>query len=124
MAAGLRCTLANPTYTAHELALQYTDSDAHLIFTTEEELPTTKAMLRELGVSEEESARRVIILGKSLRWAGGPDAAINSEASELPRWEKLLGLGSLEKEENFDGPLAQETALLCYSSVSHSSSTL
>ncbi|PBK78575.1 AMP binding protein [Armillaria solidipes] len=116
LAAGLRCTLANPTYTAHELALQYTDSDAHLIFTTEEELPTTKAMLRELGVSEEESTRRVIMLGKSLRWAGGPDATINSEASELPRWEKLLGLGSLEKEENFDGPLAQETALLCYSS--------
>ncbi|SJL00806.1 related to 4-coumarate-CoA ligase [Armillaria ostoyae] len=116
LAAGLRCTLANPTYTAHELTLQYTDSDAHLIFTTEEELPTTKAMLRELGVSEEESTRRVIMLGKSLRWAGGPDATINSEASELPRWEKLLGLGSLEKEENFDGPLAQETALLCYSS--------
>ncbi|KAK0484057.1 AMP binding protein [Armillaria novae-zelandiae] len=116
LAAGLRCTLANPTYTAHELALQYTDSDAHLIFTTEEELAMTKAMLRELGVEEGESARRVIILGKSLRWAGGPEAAINSEASELPRWETLLGLGSLEKEENFDGPLAQETALLCYSS--------
>lgn len=116
LAAGLRCTLANPTYTAHELALQYTDSDAHLIFTTDDELPTTKAMLRELGVSEEEVARRVIILGKSLRWADGPDATINSEASELPRWETLLGLGSLEREENFDGPLAQETALLCYSS--------
>ncbi|KAG7448159.1 AMP binding protein [Guyanagaster necrorhizus] len=116
LAAGLRCTLANPAYTAHELALQYTNSHAHLIFTTEEELPTTKAMLKELGVPEEDSAHRVIMLGKSLSWAGGPDAAISSEASELPQWEKLLSLGSLEKEENFDGPLAEETALLCYSS--------
>ncbi|KAK0463733.1 AMP binding protein [Desarmillaria tabescens] len=116
LAAGLRCTLANPTYTPHELVLQYTDSDAHLIFTTEEELATTKAMLNELGVPEEESVKRVIMLGKSLRWAGGPDATINSEASELPRWEELLGLGALEKEESFDGPLAEETALLCYSS--------
>ncbi|KAK0211111.1 AMP binding protein [Desarmillaria ectypa] len=116
LAAGIRCTLASPTYTTHELALQYTDSDAHLIFTTEEELPTAKAMLKELGVPEEESIQRVIILGKSLRWADGPDATISSEASELPRWEELLSLGALEKEENFDGPLAQETALLCYSS--------
>ncbi|KAK0196820.1 AMP binding protein [Armillaria mellea] len=113
IAAGLRCTLANNAYTSHELAHQYTDSRARRIFTTEDSLPVVRAMFEEIGVKGDEADARIIILGKSLKWAGGPDAP---RTSSLLHMEDLLGIGSLEEEENFDGERAHETALLCYSS--------
>ncbi|KAK0239832.1 AMP binding protein [Armillaria nabsnona] len=113
IAAGLRCTLANNAYTSHELAHQYTDSRARRIFTTEDSLPVVRAMFEEIGVKADEADARIIVLGKSLKWAGGPDAP---RTSSLLHMEDLLGIGSLEEEEKFDGDRAHETALLCYSS--------
>ncbi len=72
-------------------------------------------MFEEIGVKADEADARIIILGKSLKWAGGPDAP---RTSSLLHMEDLLGIGSLEEEEKFDGDRAHETALLCYSSVS------
>ncbi|PBK78482.1 AMP binding protein [Armillaria solidipes] len=113
IAAGLRCTLANNAYTSHELAHQYADSRARRIFTTEDSLPVVRAMFEEIGVGADEADARIIVLGKSLKWAGGPDAP---RTSSLLHMEDLLGIGSLEEEEKFDGERAHETALLCYSS--------
>ncbi|KAK0498257.1 AMP binding protein [Armillaria luteobubalina] len=115
LSAGLRCTLANNAYTSHELVHQYTDSRAHFVFSTEDGLPTVRAMFKEIGVGEE-GEKRIIVLSNSLAWAGGPDAASKPESAGLPRMEDLLSSGSLEKEEKFDGDLAHETAFLCYSS--------
>ncbi|KAK0483969.1 AMP binding protein [Armillaria novae-zelandiae] len=113
IAAGLRCTLANNAYTSHELAHQYTDSRARRIFTTEDSLPVVRAMFEEVGVKGDEADARIIVLGKSLKWAGGPDAP---RTTPLLHMEDLLAFGSLEEEEKFDGERAHETALLCYSS--------
>ncbi|KAK0503575.1 AMP binding protein [Armillaria luteobubalina] len=113
IAAGLRCTLANNAYTSHELAHQYTDSRARRIFTTEDSLPVVRAMFEEVGVQGDQADARIIVLGKGLKWAGGPDAP---RTSSLLHMEDLLGFGSLEEEEKFDGERALETALLCYSS--------
>ncbi|KAK0441851.1 AMP binding protein [Armillaria borealis] len=113
IAAGLRCTLANNAYTSHELAHQYADSRARRIFTTEDSLPVVRAMFEEIGVGADEADARIIVLGKSLKWAGGPDVP---RTSSLLHMEDLLGIGSLEEEEKFDGERAHETALLCYSS--------
>ncbi|KAG7448155.1 AMP binding protein [Guyanagaster necrorhizus] len=113
ISAGLRCTLANNAYTSHELAHQYTDSRARRIFTTEDSLPVVRAMFEEIGVGADEATARIIVLGKSLKWAGGPDAP---RTSSLLHMEDLLRVGSLEEEVKFDGERAHETALLCYSS--------
>ncbi|KAK0463817.1 AMP binding protein [Desarmillaria tabescens] len=112
ISAGLRCTLANNAYTSHELAHQYTDSRARLIFAPEDSLPVVRAMFEEIGVGADEATARIIVLGRGLKWAGGPDAPRTS----LMHMEDLLGIGSLEGEEKFDGKRAHETALLCYSS--------
>lgn len=117
IAAGLRCTLANSAYTSHELAFQYADSRAKFIFTTEDGLPTVREAFKLLKITQDEGDRRIIILSNCLAWAGGPAAARAAEASQLLQMDSLLGIGTLDREENFDGDRAHETVLLCYSSV-------
>lgn len=119
VAAGLRCTLANTSYTSRELAFQYTDSSAKLIFTSEQGLPTVRQTFHELGFSKEEGDRRIVVLPQSLQWAGGPDAPRRSEANGLLELGDLLGKGTLQMEERFDGKDAYETVYLCYSSGMH-----
>ncbi|KAF8633434.1 hypothetical protein AX17_004604 [Amanita inopinata Kibby_2008] len=116
VAAGLRCTLANSAYNARELEHQYTDSGATLILTSEDGLGTVRETLKNLGLGREEADRRIIVLGNSLDWAGGPAAPHMPEAAGLLRMEDLLKLGTLTEEEKFEGRLAQETVYLCYSS--------
>ncbi|KAF7351417.1 4-coumarate--CoA ligase-like 7 [Mycena sanguinolenta] len=116
IAAGLRCTLANSAYTSHELAYQYKDSRAKLVFTAEEGISTVRAMFAELGLSKAEAEKRIVVLGNDLRWAGGPAVSRSLDAAGLLPWEDLLSRGVLEKEEPFEGAAAQETAYLCYSS--------
>ncbi|KAF8908000.1 AMP binding protein [Mucidula mucida] len=114
VAAGLRTTLANVAYTPHELGHQYKDSGAQLIYTTEEGIPVVRAMLKELNI--EDGDQRLIVLGKGFKWAGGLDAPRSPDATGLLYLEDLLGLGSLEEEEKFDGSDTHETVYLCYSS--------
>ncbi|KAF8162516.1 hypothetical protein K438DRAFT_1858718 [Mycena galopus ATCC 62051] len=47
-------------------------------------------------------AERIVVLGRDLRWAGGPAATHRPEAGTL--------------EESFEGPATRETVYLCYSS--------
>ncbi|KAJ7496973.1 AMP binding protein [Mycena latifolia] len=116
VAAGLRCTLANSAYTSEELAFQYSDSGANLILTSEEGLDVVLAMFAKSGIARIEAERRIIVLSNDLRWAGGPSAAPSPAAAGLLKMEDLLGRGKLGQEEKFEGPLANETIYLCYSS--------
>ncbi|KAJ6609065.1 AMP binding protein [Mycena sp. CBHHK59/15] len=116
VAAGLRCTLANSAYTSRELAHQYLDSGAKLLIAAEEGISTVRKMFSELGISKEEGDKRIIVLGRDLRWAGGPAAQLGSGVVGLLSMEDLLRRGKIDEEENFDGPLAHETLYVCYSS--------
>ena len=116
VAAGLRCTLANSAYNARELAYQYNDSGALLILTSEEGLSIARETLLNVGFSDDQVDRRIIVLGSSLGWAGGPTFPRRHEAGGLVHMEDLLKLGTLTEEEKFDGGMAHETLYLCYSS--------
>ncbi|KAF7316064.1 AMP binding protein [Mycena indigotica] len=113
LAAGLRCTLANSAYTPPELAHQYTDSGAKLILAAQELVPVVLEMLtKQLGLSSAEAGKRIVVVPDDLSWAGGPASPRPDHLNLVD----LLGLGTLEKEESFDGVADKETALLCYSS--------
>ena len=87
VAAGLRCTLANSAYNTRELAFQYTDSGARLIFTSEDGYPTVQETLKSLGLSQQEANQRVIVMTDGLEWAGGPAAAsIKPDLAHLITW--------------------------------------
>lgn len=116
VAAGLRCTLANSAYNAKELAYQYVDSGAKLVFSSEEGINTVRKMFKQLGLSQSEGDKRIIVLGAGLEWAGGPAAHRKPETVGILRMEDLLGRGILGQEEKFEGRDAHETAYLCYSS--------
>ena len=87
-----------------------------LILTSEEGLAVARETLRDLGFAHGQADRRIVVLGSSLDWAGGPIAARKPEAAGLAYMEELLKLGTLVEEEKFDGELAHETLYLCYSS--------
>lgn len=116
VAAGLRATLANSGYNARELAFQFTDSGANLIFTSAGGLAIVRAMFRELGVTASEAGKKIIVIGDSLEWAGGPSALKPELQENLTSWEDLLTQGTLPAEEKFDGALAKQTSYICYSS--------
>ncbi|KAF6760204.1 AMP binding protein [Ephemerocybe angulata] len=116
VAAGLRCTLANSAYNARELAFQYTDSGAKILYTSEEGIPVVLEMFKGLGLSLEEARQRIIVLTTSLHWAGDAYVPIGKDAKGFTILADLLGHGALAHEEKFDGDLANETVYLCYSS--------
>ena len=64
-------------------------------------------MFKQSGLDTAEARSRIIIAN----W-GSQDKAPGG----FLQLDDLLGKGRLEKEENFDGPLSNETTLLCYSS--------
>jgi len=112
----LRCTLANTADNPRVLALQYTDSRATLIFTSEGGVAAVRQTLQDLGVGKAEADKRIIIMTESLKWAGGPFVPSKPEIAGLVTLADLLELGTLKEEEKFDGNLANETVYLCYSS--------
>ncbi|KAJ7837303.1 AMP binding protein [Mycena leptocephala] len=116
VSAGLRCTLANNAYISRELAHQYRDSCADLLITAEDGIDTVQAMFHELGIARHEVDRRIVVLGRDLRWAGGPTAALDPRCRGMLTLHDLLVRGKLEREEQFNGALAHETVYLCYSS--------
>jgi len=116
VSAGLRVTLANSSYNPRELAHQYTDSRARLLFTSEEGLPVVEEMFKSLGIEAAESRRRIIVLPSCLQWAGGPAAQASPLAARYLQMPQLLAIGSLKEEEKFDAEHANETVYLCYSS--------
>jgi len=108
--------LANSAYNAHELEFQFTDSRAKLIFTSEEGAVVARQTLKNMGLSAAEADKKLILIPDSLDWLGGPSTPVKPEVANLTKVPELLTLGSLAREEKFDGQLANETVYLCYSS--------
>ncbi|KAH8817886.1 AMP binding protein [Flagelloscypha sp. PMI_526] len=110
-AAGLTATLANSSYTSAELAFQFHETQPSLIIAGEENIPTVLDMLKALDVP----SVRLVVVDQSLKWAGGPAGSAVIQRETLS-FEDLLDLGALDVEENFDGQLSEEVALICFSS--------
>jgi 4-coumarate--CoA ligase len=110
LAGGVRSTLANSAYTPAELAFQYNDSRARVVFSHPDLIANVFAMFKLIGVSEEEARRRLVVLD-----FGGNGAEIARKVGVLGMSD-LLGHGALSEEDKFVGPQAGETLLLCYSS--------
>nr|AIZ77406.1 4-coumarate:CoA ligase [Inonotus obliquus] len=106
-AAGLKASLANAAYMPSELAYQYQDSGARVVITYPALLPVVLKMFELLKVDAKRARQKIIVAGWGLK-DKGPKGFV--------QMEDLLGTGRLEVEEKFDGPLANETTLLCYSS--------
>ncbi|KAG6902361.1 hypothetical protein C0995_000922 [Termitomyces sp. Mi166 len=113
IAAGLCCSPANTAYVPRELQHQYTDSHASIVVTSTEGLPVVLQMFRSLALSEQEITRRTVVIGPGLAWAGGPKVDVNVPYLTL---DQLLAMDPLEKEHQFNGQAANETAFICYSS--------
>ncbi|TFK23931.1 AMP binding protein [Coprinopsis marcescibilis] len=122
VAAGLRFSPAKDILDARQLATQYTENQAHLIFSSELGIPVVLEMFKELGVPAQEARQRIIVLPNSVEWAGGPATPYCPEAKGLLTMEDLLQLGTLKAEEAFDGEQSNETVYVSYTSgtTSHS----
>jgi len=107
IAVGLRTTLANSSYTPAELGHQWEDSRAKVVFTHPVFVPAVITMLEARGLSKEEVRKRIIVMGVRDR---------DATAKGFIHMDDLMGKGSLSAAERFDGPLSNETVLLCYSS--------
>ncbi|KZT25992.1 AMP binding protein [Neolentinus lepideus HHB14362 ss-1] len=122
VAAGLRVTLANSSYVPYELAYQYKDSNAKLVFAHPTLLPVALKMFEEVyGAKAKEEARKRIIIAGGSGW-GSVTAeqekalAAMKETEGLTWMQEMLGHGTLSREELFEGDQVNETAYLCYSS--------
>ncbi|TFY60909.1 hypothetical protein EVG20_g7251 [Dentipellis fragilis] len=104
---------ANPVYTPAELAYQYRDCGARLVFTVPDALPAVFAMLKLVGVGEAEAKRRVVVMQYDGSGKRGTGKGVDRDVVWL---EELLAQGEEHEEEKFDGAGAHETAYLCYSS--------
>lgn len=115
MAAGLRCTLANFTYTPGELHHQWLDSGASLVFAHPSSVPTVLAMLvTHLGLSAAEAHSRIVVMGTD--WLTGVADQAAVDIAGLTQLPDLLNHGSLPSEVKFEGKEADETVFMCYSS--------
>ncbi|KAH7906804.1 AMP binding protein [Hygrophoropsis aurantiaca] len=118
-AAGYRATLANSAYTSAELAHQYTDSSAHLIFAHPSLVSVVRAMLGSLGCTEAEIRQRVIVAGsawltKSQSEEAGDESPL--DLGGLLTITSFLSRGELQSEVPFSGANADATVYMCYSS--------
>ncbi|KAN0131894.1 expressed putative fatty acid biosynthesis enzyme [Lactarius tabidus] len=110
LAGGVRATLANSAYTPAELAFQFTDSRACVVFSHPDLVPVALSMFKTIGVSDDEARSRLVVLDT---YGNGSEAARKFGLLEL---RDLLGHGKLPEEEKFAGSHSDETLLLCYSS--------
>jgi len=107
IAAGLRTTLANSSYTPAELGHQWKDSRATVVFVHPALVPSVVTMLKASGMNNEEIRKRIIVMGLGDK---------GETAKGLIHMDDLTGKGTLSAAERFDGPLSNETVYLCYSS--------
>jgi len=107
VAAGVRVSPVNNVYTPAELANQYLDCAARLVFVHPDLLPVMLDMFAHIGVKRADARSRIVVMclpGDDLPAAG------------FASMGELFGCGALPTEERFDGELADEVAYLCYSS--------
>ena len=105
VAAGNIATLANSGYTPSELAHQYKDSGARMIFVHPTLLQVARSMFESIGVSKEMADKRIVVMDLD-----------SNDISGVRGLKGLIGGDALEKEELFEGKDAHETAVVCYSS--------
>lgn len=77
-------------------------------------LDTLLKAFASLGINEADAQKRTVVLSYA-----SPEKGIEKQLNIGPQWARLgdfLNKGKLDKEEDFSGDLAHETALLCYSS--------
>ncbi|KAJ1305650.1 hypothetical protein OPQ81_000646 [Rhizoctonia solani] len=108
VAAGLRITLANSSYTPPELAHQLKDSAAGYIFVHPALLDNLLKAFEILMIPAKQAQKRIIVMTY-----GSPQVKGIGEYTGL---DSLLRSGKFEKEEKFDGDSSNETVYLCYSS--------
>ncbi|KAG9127779.1 hypothetical protein FRC07_009367 [Ceratobasidium sp. 392] len=109
VAAGLRCTLANSSYTPPELAHQLKDSGAGYVFVHPSLLQTLFGAFEVLKVPANEARKRVILMNFG-------EITPSAGTESFVQFDSLLRGGKLQEEEKFDGELSNETVYLCYSS--------
>lgn len=107
VAAGIRVSPANPSYTSRELLFQYEDSGSKAVAVHPASVSHIIEMFKLQNLSEAEARKRIIVID----WAS--TANIPKGVVKLT---ELMDKGIMEQEEPFDGELADETLLLCYSS--------
>ncbi|KAG8720268.1 hypothetical protein FRC08_000704 [Ceratobasidium sp. 394] len=108
VAAGLKCTLANSSYTPPELAHQLKDSGAGYVFVHPALVQTLFKAFEELNVPVNEAKKRVVLMNFGENAPAGMESFVQLDS--------LLQGGKLQEEERFDGDLSDETVYLCYSS--------
>ncbi|CAE6350170.1 unnamed protein product [Rhizoctonia solani] len=108
VAAGLRITLANSSYTPPELAHQLKDSGAGYVFVHPALLATLFKAFEILKIPAHEAQKRIVIMTYGVAPIKGTEKYTQLDA--------LLRAGKFNTEENFDGELSNETVYLCYSS--------
>ncbi|KAH7883186.1 AMP binding protein [Phlebopus sp. FC_14] len=113
-AAGFRATLANSAYSSAELAYQYTNAGAHLIFVHPSLLGVVQAMLKSCGCTDDQIRARIVLATSA--WLTGVSDLETKACSNFVRFENLLGRGELPSEVSFEGPRSNQTQYLCYSS--------
>lgn len=113
-AAGFRATLANSAYTPTELAHQYVDAGAHLVFAHPTLVPVVLDTLKSLGCTDSEiRSRLVLVTSQCLTGVADPTSA---DFAHFVRLDTFFGRGALPNEVSFDGERSNETLYLCYSS--------
>lgn len=113
-AAGVKATLANPTYQPSELAHQITNSGAGVVFVHPALLGALLQTFASLGIDNTEARKRVVLMSYT-----SIEKAMEKQLSIGPQWTRLEGFlkrGKLDKEEMFSGNEVHESIMLCYSS--------
>lgn len=110
-AAGFRATLVNSAYTPTELAHQYTDAGARLIFTHPTLVPIVQDTLKSIGCTESDIRSRIVLV--TSHWLTGVPDPVSTAFVPL---DAFFGRGVLPNEVGFDGERSNETLYLCYSS--------
>ncbi|KAG9312087.1 AMP binding protein [Chiua virens] len=113
-AAGFRATLANSAYTSTELAYQYTNAAAHLVFTHPTLVHVVQDALKSIGCTESDILSRVVVV--TSHWLTGVADPESTGNVQLTRLDAFLEKGALPNEVSFDGERSNETLYLCYSS--------
>lgn len=118
LAAGIKISPINSSYTPKELAHQISlcQAKAVVVHPHQQFISNLYAAFKILNVPEDEATKRIIIGD----WMEDP-AALKQGLGEFSNnksttLNELLQAGKMEKEANFDGKYADETALICFSS--------
>lgn len=108
-AAGLRASLASSNSSPSELLNQWKDSKPKYIIASSSLVSVALKMLELAGIHPKDAAKRIIAF---------VDGVSTEPLPALPfvPFEDIADKGKLNEEEKFPGALANETALLCYSS--------